>query len=246
MSAGAEPVSHDQGTVDYFDQHLIDYGVARLEFAAHAIDSRKTEGASVVDLGCGTGNTLAHVREVTGLTDLVGIDVGERLLEKTRERVGCETVLGSILDTQLAETHRERFDFAIVAAVLHHLIGRSRKESKAFAGQAVENGLTMLKPGGHLVVVEPIFYPSLAMDALFYLKKSVTRLTSDRVKILGKWDNNIGAPVVSYMTNEELFELVRAGGRAEIVDKEVAPERLSRGVDAVLRKTNTTVVAKKL
>jgi hypothetical protein len=65
------------------------------------------------------------------------------------------------------------------------------------------------------------------------------------VKILGRWDNNIGAPVVSYMTNEELFELVRAGGRAEIVDREVEPESLSRGVDLVLRKTNTTVVAQK-
>lgn len=239
-------VSHDQGTVDYFDEHLIDYGVGRLEFAAQAIASRKRDGDSVVDLGCGTGNTLAHVREVTGLTDLVGIDVSERVLEKTRERVGCETVLGSILDRELAERHRERFDFAVVAAVLHHLIGRTRRASKALAAQAVENALTMLRPGGHLVVVEPIFYPSLAMDAVFYVKKAVTTITSDRVKVLGKWDNNIGAPVVSYMTNEELFELIRAGGRAEIVDQEVSPERLSRGVDVVLSKTNTTVVARKV
>jgi SAM-dependent methyltransferase len=236
-------VSHDQDTVDYFDEHLIDYGEARLGYAAQAIDERKKGGDSVVDLGCGTGNTLAFVREVTGLTDLVGIDVSERCLEKTRERVGCETVHGSILDRDVAASFAGRFDFAIVAAVLHHLIGRSRKESKRLAGDAVKNALTMLKPGGHLVVVEPIFYPPLAMDALFYVKKTVTRLTSKRVK-LGRYDNNLGPPVVSYMTNEELFEMIEAAS-AEIVDRDVDPERLGRGVDRILGKTNTTVVARK-
>lgn len=240
-----ETVGHDPDTVAYFDEHVIDYGTFRLEPAAAAI-ARLGSGGSLVDVGCGTGNTLKFLGEQTAIDELVGIDVSPRCLELTRERAHCETHLGSILDPEIAGRFAGRFDYAVVAAVLHHLIGRSRKESRRFAARAVEHSLSMLKPDGHLIVLEPIFYPSLAMDALFYAKKAITRLTSDRVTLFGRWDNNIGPPVVSYYTNEELFAMVEAGGRAKIVERDVEPEKLGRGVDAVLRKTNTTVVARKL
>ena len=235
----------DLKTEKYFDEHVPEYTSDRLEFTAKAIaDLGGKKGSSLVDLGCGAGNTLHFVREQTGIEDIYAIDVSPNLLEKARELTGAESIVGSLLDRQLPAKVGRRFDFAIIAAVLHHLIGPTRNGSRALARQAVDNALDMLEPGGHLVVVEPIYYPRVAMDALFYVKKGFASLTTSRVELGGYW-NNIGAPVVSYYTNEELEDMVRADGRAEVVAREIEPEALGR-LNALLNKTNTTIVVKKL
>jgi SAM-dependent methyltransferase len=244
MAIGSE-TPRDLKTERYFDEHVPEYSNERLAFTAQAIaELGGGPGTSLVDLGCGAGNTLRFVREETGITDCFAIDVSANLLEKARESTGCDAIVGSILDPTLPEKVDRQFDFAIIAAVLHHLIGPTRKASKALAMSAVDNGLKMLKPGGHLVVVEPIFYPRVVMDGLFYVKKGFASLTTSRVELGGYW-NNIGAPVVSYYTNEELEAMVQAGGRAEIVRRDIEPESLGR-LNAVLNKTNTTVVMRKL
>lgn len=48
----------DEDTVAYFDEHLIDNAPARFRPAIDAIARLRTPGGSLVDLGCGTGNTL--------------------------------------------------------------------------------------------------------------------------------------------------------------------------------------------
>ena len=174
------------------------------------------------------------------------MDVSANLLERTREAVpGCETHLGSIIDPALVDQiGRERFDFAVIAAVLHHLIGRTRRESHERARLAVLHALELLKPGGHLIVVDEGFSPPRVVDAVFYVKKAVTRLTSRRVGILGEW-NNIGPPVVSYYTNEQLVDMVEANGAAELVEQVREPAVLSRGVNSVLTKTDLTLISRK-
>ena len=235
----------DLRTERYFDEHVPTYSHDRLDFAARTIaELGGGKGSSLVDLGCGAGNTLHHVREQTGIDDCFAIDVSPNLLEKARALTGCEAMVGSLMDADLPAKVGRRFDFAIIAAVLHHLIGPTRSGSRALARRAVDNALAMLEPGGHLVVVEPVFYPRLAMDALFYVKKAFAAVTTNRVQVGGYW-NNIGAPVVSYYTNEELEDMVRAGGQAEVVAREIEPEALGR-LNAVLNKTNTTIVVRKV
>ena len=236
----------DTDTVAYFDNHVPEYSVGRLAHPAAFISENGGASASVVDIGCGAGNTLAYMGDATGATELCGIDVSANLLERTHEEVpGCETHLGSILDTELLDAiGRERFDFAVIAAVLHHLIGRTRRESHRRAELAVTNALELLKPGGHLIVVDEGFSPPRAVDAVFYVKKAVTRLTSRRVGILGEW-NNIGPPVVSYYTNEQLVEMVQARGAAELVNQVREPAHLGRGVNILLSKTDITLISRK-
>jgi SAM-dependent methyltransferase len=244
MAIGSD-TPRDLKTEQYFDEHVPEYSNERLAFTARAIsDLGGGPGSSLVDLGCGAGNTLRFVREETGITDCFAIDVSANLLEKARESIECEAMVGSILDRSLPEKVGRQFDFAVIAAVLHHLIGPSRSASRELARRAVDNGLAMLKPGGHLIVVEPIFYPRVVMDGLFYVKKAFASVTTSRVQLGGYW-NNIGAPVVSYYTNEELEEMVVAGGRGEVVMRDIDPEGLGR-LNAVLNKTNTTMVVRKV
>jgi SAM-dependent methyltransferase len=234
----------DRATAEYFDRHLPEYGVERLEPAADFIRRHASPGSSLVDLGCGAGNTLAYLKETTGITDVGGVDVSKRLLERAHDELGCTTYHGSIFDRDFVLGLGRRFDFAVLAAVLHHLIGRTRKESRTLARRALANSADLLEPGGHLVVHEPTFSPSLAMDAVFYVKKVVSGVAPRRVAIGGSW-NNIGAPVVSYYTNDQLLEMVRGTPGLEVVATTVKPDPLNPFVDAVLSKTATTLAARR-
>jgi len=239
-----QDIVRDDDTIAYFDDHVPEYSVERLELAAKLINERKGEDSALVDIGCGAGNTLHYLRQETGIERLCGIDVSANLLERTRERVQAETHLGSILDRELVEHLACRFDFAVVAAVLHHLIGKSRKQSRQYAALAVRNSLDLLRPGGHLIIMEPVFGPPLAMDTVFWVKKGLTRLTSRRVSLFGHW-NNLGPPVVSYYTPEDLLAMVRAADGAELTDTLVEEQPLPGGVRMVLSRADATILARR-
>jgi SAM-dependent methyltransferase len=239
MAGGS--VSHDEKTVRYFDTEHPEYSVARLSFAAQAIAERTDARSSLVDLGCGAGNTLAYLVEATAVRDVVGVDVSPRLLERCRAAVECPVHLASIVDDDLATLLGRTFDVAVVAAVLHHLIGRTRAGSVTYARKAIRNALRLLNPGGHLVIVEPTLHPPLAMDAVFYVKKALSSVTDRRIFFGDNYWTNFGAPVVSYYGNVELQKMVEdEGGR--IVARDIVPEHLGRA-STLITKTNTTLVA---
>lgn len=240
----APPPHSDAETVAYFDEHVPEYSADRLRPAARFIAEQATPSASVVDIGCGVGNTLAFIAAETGIEKVAGIDVSRKCLEKTRQRLDCATYQGSILDRGFVEGLEDRFDFGIVAAVLHHLVGRTRRESRQNAMLAIENSLRLLRPGGHLIIHEPVFSPRPAMDAVFHLKRGVMRLTQERVGVLGYW-GNIGAPLVSYYGVEELREMVAGVPAVSTVREWVEPERLAaplRYVPLMKRASATLVV----
>ena len=237
----AVTVRRDEGTIAYFDQHTPEYSVQRMAPAAGFIRRLAGPGASLIDLGCGSGNTLEYLRSATGVERVAGLDVSPRYVSLVEERLGCEAFLGSILDRELVEDIGPRFDFAVLAAVLHHLIGRTRSESRRYAELAIENARRLLRPGGYLIVHEPVYYPPSGMTALFYVKKGIARLASRRVTLFGYW-NNVGAPVVSYYTNEALLEMA---GPASLVEGDVREESVPRGMSRVIRKTSTTLALRR-
>jgi len=235
-------VSHDEKTVRYFDAQVPEYSVGRLAFAAQTITQSADVDSSLVDLGCGAGNTLAYLVESTPIRDVVGVDVSEGLLARCRGHVDCPVHLASIVDPDLATIVGRTFDVAVVAAVLHHLIGPTRKSSRAYARTAIRNAMRLLKPGGHMVIVEPSFSPRFVMDGVFYVKKALSSVTDRRVFVGDNYWTNFGAPVVSYYGNVELQSMIEEeGGR--VVAREIIPESLGR-VDAVLSKTSTTLIVR--
>jgi len=116
--------------------------------------------------------------------------------------------LGSILDEKITDIVNEKYDFVIIGAVLHHLVGKNRKISKENVKLAISNALKILKTGGHLIILEPIFEPKISMDTLFYIKKFVISITNKRVPIFNYWFN-IKAPLVSYLTEKELLKILK-------------------------------------
>ncbi len=216
----------DAGTEAYFDTWTPEYDAARFAVTAEWIRKLRHEESSLVDVGCGSGNVLAYLREATGLRKLTGIDVSPRYLEQARERIGCETHQGSVLDPALVARLEGRFDFAVLGAVLHHLVGRTRRASRERARVALSHAVSLVRPGGHVLVHEPVFYPPWTMDLVFYAKRIAATVTSRRLEILDQW-NNLGAPVVSYYTNEDLREMAAGDPRAELLDLRSDPAYLS-------------------
>jgi SAM-dependent methyltransferase len=236
----------DIPTVAYFDSYTPEYSTDGLDQVAAAINRYGTPDCTLVDIGCGTGKSLAFLKSQTRLKRLIGIDVSSNSLAKAKERSDCDALQGSILDANFVDCIVQRFDFALLAAVLHHLIGRTRTESRKLALQALTNSLRLLKSGGILIVVEPTYYPSFTMDIVFWIKKAVTTVTSNRVAIGSYW-NNIGAPVVSYYTTEELQRMIREAGDTEIIGCERVAQKLNwiHTAAMITRQEETTHIVRK-
>jgi len=236
----------DKHTVDYFDRNVPEYSDYRLPHVVEAIRKHARDDAWLIDVGCGVGNILESVMRTTGIRNVCGMDSSGVCLQKTGERVGCQTFLGSVVDDGFVESVPRKFDFVLLMAVLHHLIGKTRKQSKRQALAALSNCLKLLKPGGRLIISEPIFYPRMAMHVLFYVKKAITGVTTERLPIFGYW-NNIGAPVVSYYTDEDLLGMLRSAGQFEVEEHYQDPMRVSMLQRAALitRRLDVTIIARK-
>ncbi len=63
------------------------------------------------------------------------------------------------------------------------------------------------------------------MDVVFHAKTLAAALTSRRLELFDRW-NNLGAPVASYYTNEELQQMVTEDPRAELLDLRSVPAYL--------------------
>ena len=233
----------DRETVEYFNKEAPEYSLGRFEYATRFIDSKAGQHSSFLDVGCGVGNILELVRNQTPVSEVAGIDVAETVLAKARERLGCDTYLGSILDTDCIDGIPKQYDFVLIASVIHHLVGDSRSLSVRNAQVAVTNTLKLTKPGGYVILYEPGIYPEWTGAALFHTKRLVTRFTTKRVQLLDKW-NNIGAPVISYYTDEQLKRMIGELSDARIVDVHVEDAHVNFlwRMAGIRRRINTTII----
>ncbi len=230
----------DEKTLAYFDKHTPEYSLGRYQTAIEFIRSTETSDASVVDFGCGAGNILDYVRQNTGIRNLCGVDIAPNYVASVRQRLGCGAYVGSVLDDRFVAT-LPRFDYAILGAVLHHLVDDNRANSKNNAERALANALSVLKPTGSLIIIEPVFAPVLALDVLFYLKKYISRLSNRRVSFFNTW-NNIGAPVVSYLTERELQQMCSRHCESVTTHVDENPVPLLWKLAGISRKANLVLV----
>lgn len=239
-------IMHDAMTANYFNTFKTRYKVDRYKYAVDIINKYSREGDSLLDVGSGCGNILEFITANTKVKNVSAIDVSENYLTEIKTNLNCDTFHGSIIDANFLATIKEKFSFILMGAVIHHLVGRTRRQSMEYGQLAILNCLNLLKDGGYLIIFEPTFSPSFVLDAVFYVKRLLTMITSRRIEILGKW-NNLGAPVVSFYTNEQLLEIINKIRTAQVVDMEMLEGRLSLlKLLAFLRsKTDTTIVLQK-
>lgn len=106
----------------------------------------KTEGKSLVDLGCGTGFIINIAKKY--FKKIVGVDITEKMIERVNIEGGnIKLYLSEIANTPLESGE---FDVCTAYAVLHHI-----KDLKSVFAEAYR----LLKPGGILYTdLDPNFY----------------------------------------------------------------------------------------
>ena len=104
-------------------------------------------GATVLDLGCGTGLELGYYFELVPTARVTGIDLAPGMLEELRKKYtdkSLDLILGSYFDVPLGE---EAFDAAVSVESLHHFTQAEKTPLYAKLHKA-------LKPGGYFILTD--------------------------------------------------------------------------------------------
>jgi SAM-dependent methyltransferase len=114
----------------------------------HELLLERVLGASVLDVGCGTGELSAQVHAM-GAREVYGFDISRRRIEEARAR--CADMPGVTFHHHSADEQIPgRFDVIVGQAILHHLDFRTTLE------RFVRNNLA---PGGQMLFMEPMSHP---------------------------------------------------------------------------------------
>ncbi len=179
------PESSEQEARRYYDDFSDSYERGRGQGYHRMIDDLEVQvttpyarGASVLELGCGTGLILARVAEVA--KEAVGIDLSEKMARRARDR-GLDVHIGSVCDLPFTD---DRFDLTYSFKVLPHVTE---------IDTAVREAARVTRPGGHLLLE---FYNPWSLR---YLAKKVAgpqRIGDDRTEadISTRWDSPRAIP----------------------------------------------------
>ena len=133
---------HDAYEAHYYDASSMKY---RSRFMYDWLFDRiDLNNATVADLACGSGyNSLAIMERYSGVRT-VGFDISEPACASYRRTTGNPA---HVTDLTRPTGLTEQFDAAIVIGGLHHCVVN--------LAQTLQNVAAMVKPGGHLLMMEP-------------------------------------------------------------------------------------------
>ncbi len=114
------------------------------ENSARYLLDHLTEGASLLDVGCGPGNITVDFAQRVGGGSVIGLDRSAEVITAARSQYGATTGLSFVVgDVYHLEFSDEKFDVVHAHQVLQHL-------SRPVA--AIEEMRRVLRPGGVLAV----------------------------------------------------------------------------------------------
>lgn len=203
-------------TKKYFDRYKPHYSRDRIAPALAYLKGKKD--FTLIELGCGDAINLKRIAELTKNARFFGIEESEGYKESWPFQSGDFIAL-SVLDDNLEKKIDQKFDYVLIAYLLHHLVGKSRRQSLRNVDKCLRVAKSMLKKGGSIMIVEPVFEPSFLMTLIFYVKKICSLFSKNRIGIFGYW-NNIGSPIVSYLSRKQLEEIIERNGLKIIHNKQ--------------------------
>jgi 2-polyprenyl-3-methyl-5-hydroxy-6-metoxy-1,4-benzoquinol methylase len=102
----------------------------------------------ILDVGCGVGNMLELVRRYSEAFQLVGADIDQHCLDlaTARVRIDRTILIDDVLDLGNPALDAGKFDVIVLSHVLEHVFRPY---------DTVRTLMTLLKPGGHLIMAVP-------------------------------------------------------------------------------------------
>lgn len=117
-------------------------------------------GKNVLDVGCGLGFFSQRLTERGA--KVLACDIGPGLVEKTRQRVGCEAQVADALRL-VEELGSDRFDLVVSSECIEHV---------PVPAEAVRQMIGVLKPGGYLAITTPnrLWQPVVELATMLHLR----------------------------------------------------------------------------
>ena len=122
---------------------------------------------------------------------------------------GISLIGGNALDLPFGA---RSFEWVVVKNLLHHLVGRTRRESKAYVKRAVEELIRVTKDGGHIIILDQYNRHRLFSSIVFYLTLFFS-VFGISFKSFG-WGKDV---IVSFLTPDETRGFLMGAGDVEIV-----------------------------
>lgn len=104
-----------------------------------------TKAATILDAGCGTGQTLAYLAK-TFDCEPIGIDKNEMMAEKARQRMRNENLRVNVIDGNIEQMPFPEQSFDIILSESVAIFTNITRTSAEYA--------RVLKPGGQLLAIE--------------------------------------------------------------------------------------------
>ena len=151
----------ESGAEDYAARHATVQLRGKLSALLRSAAVTPVTGATVLDLGTGSGSTIAPIFEVLAHSRIVATDLSPFLLEILLQRNAGERLCAVQESAEELDFLPESFDCVVGNAVLHHLFRPDR---------ALQRVADVLKPGGAALFFEPCengkVLAKLAVDSL--------------------------------------------------------------------------------
>jgi len=157
---------------------------------------------TIMDVGCGVGNTLKEVKKLNPDAFLVGADIDEKCLSLTNNKVKLDKKI-LIKDIYKPFARERSCDIIILSHVLEHLI---------YPVEAIKNLMKMLRKGGHLILAVP--NPVRPLGIIFsifrlnYVNKGHV-YSWDRLHWMNFLENIMGLEVVYYSQDNIELPIIR-------------------------------------
>ncbi len=129
-----------------------------------------SNGASVLDLGCGYGDIASYY---AGRCSYLGIDSNESYIESARKRNSdndAEFIIADISDPEVLQ--RGPYDLVLLTGVLHHL-------PNDHVSNIVASALNLVGTSGRFVAIEPVFSPDQRLTARLLIASDRGRYVRD-------------------------------------------------------------------
>ncbi|WP_422445048.1 class I SAM-dependent methyltransferase [Thermoanaerobacterium sp. DL9XJH110] len=164
-----------------------------------------SEGACVLDVGCGTGVLVPYIIEKIGRSGrIVGLDIAEKMVERAREKFperdfpNVDFVAGDIMNYN----SRDSFDFIICYSSFPHF---SDKE------QSIKKMTSLLNPKGKLIICH-----SESREKINGLHRSLDKAVSSDILPAGlqvaAYMQSAGLKVETVIDDEEKYVIIGIKG----------------------------------
>ncbi len=128
-------------------------GIVFQDFDPRVVDFLKSSATpdwSVLEVGGGNGYTLELIRGETGIDRLVNAEISYRAFKS--QAIDCIQLVGS--HAGFIPFRDGAFDCVLAKNLLHHLVGRTRKASRAKVREVMQEMLRVIRPGGYIIIIE--------------------------------------------------------------------------------------------